>query len=58
MVSGTDLYRLRIPYERITVYKITIPSAKNDVYRTGRFHFGSAHRPVDGVDIWFLGLPP
>jgi len=33
------------------VYKITIPSAKNDVYRTGRFHFGSAHRPVDGVDI-------
>jgi hypothetical protein len=41
----------RIPYERVTVYKITVPSAKNDVYRTGRFHFGSAHRPVDGVDI-------
>ena len=30
---------------------IRLPSAKNDVYRTGRFHFGSAHRPVDGVDI-------
>ena len=51
MVSGADLDRLRIPYDRITVYKITVPSAKNDVYRTGRFHFGSAHRPVDGVDI-------
>jgi hypothetical protein len=35
----------------IRVYKITVPSAKNDVYRTGRIHFGSAHRPVDGVDI-------
>ena len=51
MVSGADLGRLRIPYERVTVYQITVPSAKNDVYRTGRFHFGSAHRPVDGVDI-------
>ena len=51
LVSGADLRRLRIPYERVTVYKITVPSAKNDVYRTGRFHFGSAHRPVDGVDI-------
>ena len=46
LVSGADLRRLRIPYERITVYKITVPSAT-----TGRFHFGSAHRPVDGVDI-------
>ena len=46
LVSGADLRRLRIPYERITVYKITVPSAS-----TGRFHFGSAHRPVDGVDI-------
>jgi hypothetical protein len=55
MVSGADLYRLRIPYERITVYKITVPSAKNDVYRTSRFHLCSAHRPVDGVDIcWEL----
>ena len=35
----------------IRVYKITVPSGKNDVYRTGQFHFGSAHRPVDGVDI-------
>jgi len=51
LVSAADLRRLRIPYERITVYKITVPSAKNDVFRTGRFHFGSAHRPVDGVDI-------
>ena len=51
LVSGADLRRLRIPYERITVYKITGPSVRNDVYRTGRFHFGSAHRPVDGVDI-------
>ena len=51
MVSGANLDRLRISYERITVYKITVPSAKNDVYRTGRFHFGSAHRPVDDVDI-------
>ena len=51
LVSGADLRRLRIPYERITVYKITVPSAKNDIYRTGRFHFGSAHRPFDGVDI-------
>jgi len=48
---GADLRRLRIPYERDTVYKITVPTTKNDVYRTGRFHFGSAHRPVDGVDI-------
>ena len=46
LVSGADLRRLRI-----TVYKITVPSAKNDIYRTGRFHFGSAHRPIDGVDI-------
>jgi hypothetical protein len=30
----------------IRVYKITAPSAKNDVYRTGRFHFGSAHRAI------------
>ena len=51
LVSGADLRRLRIPYERITVYKISVPSAKNDVNRTGRFHFGSAHRPVDSVDI-------
>ena len=51
LVSGADLRRLRIPYERITVYKITVPSAKNDIYRTGWFHFVSAHRPVDGVDI-------
>ena len=50
-VNGSELGRLRIPYERITVYKITVPSAKNDVYRTGRFHFGSARRLVDGVDI-------
>ena len=50
-VSGAELGRLRIPYERITVYKITVPSAKNDVYRIGRFHFGSARRLVDGVDI-------
>jgi hypothetical protein len=33
LVSGADLRRLRIPYERITVYKITVPSAKNDVIR-------------------------
>ena len=33
------------------MYKITVPSAKNDVYPTGRFNFGSVHRPVDGVDI-------
>ena len=58
MVSGADLNRLRIPYERITVYKITVPSAKNDVYRTGRFHFGSVHRPVDGVDICRELCPP
>jgi len=51
LVSGADMHRLRIPYERITVYKITVPSAKNDVYRTGRFHFGSAHRPTHGVDL-------
>ena len=50
-VNGSALGRLRIPYERITVYKITVPSAKNDVARTGRFHFGSAHRLVDGVDV-------
>ena len=30
-------------------------SAKNDVYRTGRFHLRSAHRPVDRADIcWEL----
>ena len=40
LVSRADLRRLWIPYERITVYKITVPSNKNDVYRTGRFHFG------------------
>jgi hypothetical protein len=51
LVSGAELRLLRIPYSMIRVYKITVPSAKNDVYRTGRFHFGSAHRPVDGVDI-------
>jgi len=51
LVIGANLRRIRIPYERITEYKITVPSAKNDVFRTGRFHFGSAHRPVDGVDI-------
>ena len=51
LVSGAELRRLRIPYSRILVYKITVPSAKNDVYRTGRFNFGSANRPVDGVDI-------
>ena len=51
LVSGADLRRLRIPYDRITVYKITVPSAKNDIYRTGRFHFGSANRPIDDVDI-------
>ena len=51
LMSGAELRRLRIPYSRILVYKITVPSAKNDVYRTGRFHFGSAHRPVDGIDI-------
>ena len=51
LVSGAELRELRISYSRILVYKITVPSAKNDVYRTGRFHFGSAHRPADGVDI-------
>ena len=50
-VSGEELRLLQIPYSRILVYKITVPSAKNDIYRTGRFHYGSAHRPVDGVDI-------
>ena len=50
-VNGSELGRLRIPYERIAVYKITVPSAKNDVYRTGRFHFGSARRLADGVDV-------
>ena len=42
---------LKLSYSMIRVYKITVPSAKNDVYHTGRIHFGSAHRPVDGVDI-------
>ena len=51
LVNGSELGRLRIQYERITVYKITVPSAKNDVYRTGRFYFDSARRLVDGVDI-------
>ena len=50
-VSEWQLRLLRIPYSTIRVYKITVPSAKNDIYVTGRFHFGSAHRPVDGVDI-------
>ena len=50
-VSGAELRLLQIPYSRILVYKITVPSVKNDVYRTGRFHYGSAHRPIDGVDI-------
>ena len=44
-MSGAELRLLRISYSIIRVYKITV------VYRTGRFHFGSAHRPVDGVDI-------
>ena len=52
LVSGAELRLLRIPFSMIRVYKMTVPSAKNDVYRTGRFHFGSAHRQVDGVDIY------
>ena len=35
-VYGSELGRLRIPYGKITVYKITVPSA---------------HQLVDGVDI-------
>jgi hypothetical protein len=50
-VSGVEQRLLRIPYSMMRVYKKIVPSANNDVYRTGRFHFGSAHRPVDGVDI-------
>ena len=49
-MSGAELRLLRIPYCMIRVYKIAVLSAKNDVYRTGRFHFGSTHRPVDGVE--------
>ena len=50
-VNGSELGRLRIPYGWIAVYKITVPSAKNDIYRTGWFHFGSARRLADGVDV-------
>ena len=51
ILANHVVFQYRTGAHEMPVYKITVSSAKYDVYRTGRLQFGSVLQPVDGVDI-------